>query len=67
MISISIIQLAYKPAVNIFATMTLKLYVDMMSQPCRALVMFMKLSGISFNVVPIAIRKGKPAVLQAIL
>ena len=38
--------------------MTLKVYLDMASQPCRAVVMYMNLSGIPFEEVLIAIRRG---------
>ncbi|XP_002119794.2 glutathione S-transferase theta-1-like [Ciona intestinalis] len=39
--------------------MVLKLYLDYMSQPCRALDMFMKMSKIPFVVHPVALRKGE--------
>ena len=37
----------------------LKLYYDLMSQPSRAVFLFLKVNGIPFTEKPIAIRKGE--------
>ncbi|XP_076815809.1 glutathione S-transferase theta-1-like isoform X1 [Clavelina lepadiformis] len=39
--------------------MSIKLYIDMLSQPCRALVIFMKTCKVPFEAVQVAIRKGE--------
>jgi len=39
--------------------MVLKYYFDLMSQPSRAVYMFLKLNNIPFKAVPVAIRKGE--------
>jgi len=39
--------------------MTLKLYFDLMSQPVRAVYMFLKATGIDFVECPVALRKGE--------
>nr|QGA31151.1 glutathione transferase theta 1 [Pardosa pseudoannulata] len=39
--------------------MGLKVYYDLMSQPCRALIMFLKLNNIPFESKVIALRKGE--------
>lgn len=38
--------------------MTLKVYVDLMSQPCRALVMLLRANNVKYEEVAIALRKG---------
>ena len=38
--------------------MTLKYYYDLMSQPSRAVYIFLKANGIAFEAKPIALRKG---------
>lgn len=37
----------------------MKLYMDMLSQPCRALAIFAQMNNISYSMVPVAIRKGE--------
>ena len=39
--------------------MTLKVFYDLMSQPCRALIMFLKLNNIPFESRIVALRKGE--------
>jgi len=39
--------------------MTLKVYYDLMSQPCRALVIFLKANNIPYEECPVALRKGE--------
>jgi len=39
--------------------MTLKVYVDLMSQPCRALVLFLRANNVKYDEVSIAIRSGE--------
>jgi len=39
--------------------MTLKYYYDLMSQPSRAVYIFLKANNISFEAKPVALRKGK--------
>lgn len=38
--------------------MVLKVFYDLMSQPCRALIMFLKLNNIPYDAKVIALRKG---------
>lgn len=38
--------------------MVLKYYFDLMSQPCRALWLFLKANNIPFEECPVALRKG---------
>ncbi|GIY51188.1 glutathione S-transferase theta-1 [Caerostris extrusa] len=39
--------------------MSLRLYYDLMSQPCRAMVIFMKMNNIPFESRLVALRKGE--------
>nr|WCC58247.1 glutathione S-transferase [Pharsalia antennata] len=39
--------------------MVIKYYFDLMSQPCRALYIFLKLTNIPFEACPVALRKGE--------
>ncbi|XP_015922700.2 glutathione S-transferase theta-1 isoform X1 [Parasteatoda tepidariorum] len=39
--------------------MTLKVFYDLMSQPCRALIIFLKVNNISFESKVVALRKGE--------
>uniref|UniRef100_A0A914XJ56 Glutathione S-transferase theta 1 n=2 Tax=Plectus sambesii TaxID=2011161 RepID=A0A914XJ56_9BILA len=39
--------------------MTLKVYVDLMSQPCRALVLLLRANNVQYEEVAIALRKGE--------
>ena len=41
------------------AKMSLKVYYDLMSQPCRALVIFLKQNNIPYTDCEVALRKGR--------
>ena len=45
--------------------MTLKLYFDFLSQPSRALYIFLKINKIPFEACQVALRKGKQTMKKA--
>lgn len=47
--------------------MTLRLYIDLMSQPCRAVTLFARATALPVEEVVVAIRKGKSVSVSIIV